>query len=259
MALRTATSRLRLSERTSSRPTTLTLAITQQQCRRPPGAPEGRPDVPHDDVGQGDDGRALAAIGVGVLGFQTLRDGFHVGQRGLQRDAVLEPADSVEPVAAPPEIAAAFGVKRRPELGRLHRGEVKLPRQHSDDDCGIAIQDDRLAEDVLASSVPCLPRAVAEQDRAGRGRAGLRRRWKSRPSTGVTPRVRKKPSLTRAPVAAWAPASVLSLTPLEPKRPERAQDLVELLPVEVVGIGEVALRETSRPSRTPPRAATGSR
>ena len=42
------------------------------------------------------DARALAAIGIGVLLFQLCRDRLHIGQRGLHRDAILEPRYSVE-------------------------------------------------------------------------------------------------------------------------------------------------------------------
>ena len=123
----------------------------EQQSGAPQEHQEGRPDVPDDHVGEGTTAAPWPAIGIGVLGFQSLRDGLHVGLGGLDGDAVLEPADAVEAVAAPPRSQSPCGVKRRPELGRLHGGEVELPWQHSDDDGGIAIQDDRLPQDVRGS------------------------------------------------------------------------------------------------------------
>ena len=214
----------------------------EQQPGSPQQHQQGRPDGSHDHFRQGKHGRALAAVGIGVLGFQPLRNGFHVRQGGLHRDAVLEPAHAVEPMAAPPEIAVALRVKRRPELGRLGGGKVELPRQHSDDDGGIAAEDDRLAQDVRAAPVPRLPRTVAEQDGAGRLEQVLA-------VMEVASEHRRDAEGAEEAIAHPGPGRGLGARlGAQPEARlaehlERAQDLVELLPVEVVGIGKVALRK----------------
>ena len=98
--LRTAISRLRLSERTSSRLVTLTRGDEQQQSRSAEQHQEDRADVADDDFGERCQSGALVAIGIGILLFEAAGDGFHLDSGGLDRDAVLQTADAIEVVAA---------------------------------------------------------------------------------------------------------------------------------------------------------------
>ena len=77
------------------------------------------------DFGQRQHARALTAIGVGILLFQLLRDQLHVRQRGLNRDAILEPRYAEEIVAASPLFALRRKRGARPELrGSAERNET---------------------------------------------------------------------------------------------------------------------------------------
>ncbi len=57
-----------------------------------------------------------------------------------------------------------------PELGGLSGSEVKLSRQHADDDIRSAIESDYAAQHVAFSTVPVLPGRITQQSSARRGR-----------------------------------------------------------------------------------------
>ena len=216
----------------------------EQQSRSPEEDQEGGPDVADDHVGEGRDGRALPAIRIGILGLESGRHGFEVGLRGLDGLAVLEPAHAVEPVAAAPQVAVARGVSGGPELARLRRREMELARQDPDDEGGIPVQDDRLSHDVRVASVPRLPRPVAEQDRA-RSREQVFARLEIPAEDGRDSKRPKEPvAHARAPDGP-SPGVGAEAEPVLVVDLERVEGRVHLLPVEVVGIGEVALRKES--------------
>ena len=48
--------------------------------------------------------------------------------------------------------------------------ELEIARQDTDDDVGLAIEDDRLAEDVRLAAIVLLPRRISQQHRARGGK-----------------------------------------------------------------------------------------
>ena len=77
-APRTASSRFRASERTSSRLTTFTQAINSSSAAPREQRQQNRRKVAEDDFRESFDARALSAIRVGILPFQLMRDGRHL-------------------------------------------------------------------------------------------------------------------------------------------------------------------------------------
>ena len=165
-----------------------------------------------------------------------------VGERRLDRHAVLQPPDAIEPVAAAPLVALAVGVIRHPEFRGLGGREMKLARQDADDGRRHAIEDHRLAEDVDASGVALLPRRVAQERRVRRGREVLA-------DVEITSERRRHPERPKEPIADTRDANRLwpagrregeAVALINVQRLERC---VARLPVEVVGIGQIALRK----------------
>ena len=125
--------------------------------------------------GERDDGPALAAIR-GILLFQLSRDQSDVRVRGLNRDAVPQPRNAVETVAASLRVTGvAAGVQRGPELRIPDGGKMKVSRQHADDGLRIAVERHCLSQNCRISGVPFLPGSVAQHDRARRCRRILAR------------------------------------------------------------------------------------
>ena len=97
--------------------------------RRHPAAPAGSAYVPDDRLVERNHARSLAAIRVRILPLQLLRDRRHIGLRRLDRTPSFKPRDSVEAVAAPPDIAPIVGLKRRPKLSVSSRRKLKTLRE----------------------------------------------------------------------------------------------------------------------------------
>ena len=107
-APRTAISRRRLSERTSSRLDTLTQAITSSNAAPASRDQQNGANVADDHLAQRLDHGALAAIGIGILLLQLRRDRLNLSLSLLDRDAVLQSADTRQAVTASPQVALAF-------------------------------------------------------------------------------------------------------------------------------------------------------
>ena len=159
---------------------------------------------PTDHVLQRGDRRTLLAIGIRILLFELLRDRFQVGQRRLDRHAVLQPPDAVQPMTAASLVALALRMKGRPEFSGLRGREVKVPRQHADDDVGDAVEDDGLAEHVHVSGVPLLPGGIAQQH-------GVRRSRQIFAGTKITAELRRHAERAKEPVADASAADWLRL------------------------------------------------
>src|SRR6185295_19594890 len=72
-------------------------------------------------------------------------------------------------MAASPVGAPAGRMKRSPELRRLSGREMKVSRQHANDDVWSVIQCNRLPQYILFPAVPLLPGGVAQHHGARRG------------------------------------------------------------------------------------------
>ena len=98
----------------------------------------------------GIDGRALTAIGIGILRVRAVgRSPSRSASAARDGHAILQPADSVRSrgsFASDRTPPAACSV--RPELGDAHRSEVKVARQHADDGVRAPVQGHRLAEHI---------------------------------------------------------------------------------------------------------------
>ncbi len=103
-APRTAISRFRLSERTSSRLETFTHAISNSKPAPPSSASRIGRHVPDNRLIERNHARALAAVRVRILPLQLFRNRRHIGLRGLHRDSVFQPRHSIQAVAAAPRV-----------------------------------------------------------------------------------------------------------------------------------------------------------
>ncbi len=199
----------------------------------------------NDRVGQGHHARALIAVGVGVLRFELSGDRLHLGKGSRDRSPILQPAYSVEKVAAAPQVAPARRVKRGPELSAFSRSELKVLRKDADDGVKTRVQGDRPADHVGLRAEAFLPGRVAENHR-------VRRVWQVFPGEEVAAERRHDAQRSKKPVAH-------ARTPDELRargRPQqvtasgvdihRAEHGVEPLPVEIVGIGKVGARNLLR-------------
>ncbi len=244
-AVRTAISRWRLSRRNTaaiSRRRSLTLAIRSN---------EPAPAHQHHQNGANVSGNDIPVRAATDAPWPRLVAGYcfsscwatHVTllKRSRDRDAILKAGHAIETVAASPHIAGAGGVERAPELGGLSGSKVKVAWQHADDDARGAIERNYAAQHVALSSEPLLPGCITQQSRAAARPSRSSPAEKSRPSTGVTPSVRKNPSLTRTARTGSVPAAVLSRKPLRWYTSRELKDAVESLPIEIVGIGKIAL------------------
>ena len=79
---------------------------------------------------------ALVAVGAGILNLELLRNGSHLGLRGLERDAILEPTDGEEIMAAAALLAGAELVNGSPELSAAARRKQEVFREDADDGGG---------------------------------------------------------------------------------------------------------------------------
>src|ERR1017187_1372774 len=68
-------------------------------------------------------------------------------------------------MAASPQDAFAGSLIGDPELRLAHGSEMKLARQHADDDSRLAIQRDHLPQYVALATIAMLPGSVAQQGR----------------------------------------------------------------------------------------------
>ena len=85
---------------------------------------------------------------------------------------------------------------------------MKFTRQYADDDGCIAVQRHGFSEDIGLTAITLLPGGVAQQSGAGRARQIFT--WMEiAPEGRGDASVRKKPSVTRAPLAFSAPEDVL--------------------------------------------------
>ena len=167
--LRTAISRRRLSERTTSRLATFTLAISSSSPGAAQQHQQDRANVAHDHIRQRRHVRALPAIGIGVLTLQLLRDRHNVRRRRLQRYAVLKPRDSIDVVTASPIETTGGRVHRSPELRLAAGREMEIARQHSNHDVRKAVERDGLPQHFAVAAVTLLPRRVAQHNCARGG------------------------------------------------------------------------------------------
>src|ERR1700723_3069138 len=179
-APRTAISRLRLAGRNSRRLDTLTHANNHNTPKPPhPRAAQQHeqdgPDIGNDHFRQRQHTGALIAIVVGILQFQLPRNRLHLGAGHLHRDAILEPSDSVEVVAAAAERALIGSVQRSPELYISSEIELEILRQHSDDGIKNTAESDGFAADIFSSAKPFLPSGVAQNHGSGSARQILAR------------------------------------------------------------------------------------
>src|ERR1700733_756658 len=133
-------------------------------------------------------------------------------------------------------------MKCAPELSGTCGREMKFPRQYADDDARGVVEYDGLTQDIGLPAVTFLPRGVTEHHGAGRGGqifSGIEVSSKKRDNAE-----RAKESVADASGAhrlrssrraKEESASVVNI--------ERIKDRVALLPIQVIEIGKVALRE----------------
>ncbi len=154
-APRTAISCLRPSERKRRRLVTLTQAIrTTIRLRRAEPAISGRMSPTMTSV-RGATAAPWSAIRIGILNFELRRDGFRVGQCGLDRGPVFEASDPIETMAASPDFARIRRVECGPKLRRPGGRKLKYTRKYADDGVGDAVEYYRLSQHVLFSTVRC--------------------------------------------------------------------------------------------------------
>ena len=126
-APRTAISRLRLSERTSSRLATLTQAMISNRSAPPSRSRRIGRMSPSMLSLKRQHGSTLTVVGIGILRRQLLRYRVEVRLRGRNRDAIFQPRDADQVVTAPPLFAAADWLQRRPEVSAAPQRVVRSP------------------------------------------------------------------------------------------------------------------------------------
>jgi hypothetical protein len=113
---------------------------TEQQEQR-------RPQVPHELFMEWPHADAPGFVRVGALLFETLRDELHLRLRLLPRRPRFEPAGHAQDVRSGRRDLVGAQRKRRPEL-RARGVEPDDFRHDTDDLIGLAIQDDRLPDNL---------------------------------------------------------------------------------------------------------------
>ena len=213
----------------------------QQQPSAPQQHEQDRPDIRNDHFRQRQHTGALVTIVFGILQFQLPRNRLHLGAGHLRRNAILEPSDSVEVVAAAAEPALIGSVQRSPELYISSESELETLRQHSDDGIGNAAEGDGFAGDIFSSAKPFLPRGVAQDHGSGSTRQILA-------SIEIAPENRSNPQNMKKTIAHAEPghrfcsggrAQKVAASRVDLQRTEY---MVELLPIEIVGIRKVGMR-----------------
>src|ERR1700733_3763947 len=132
-------------------------------------------------------------------------------------------------------------MQRGPELSRFHGSEVKPLRQHSYDGVGKSLQGHGLPQYVGSSSITLLPCSVAQEDCPGRAEqifAGA----KIASQRGCDAQCAKESVTHRCTLRLLYAPSCLQLKEHVVIGIHRTENGVELLPVEVVKIGEMAAR-----------------
>ena len=167
--------------------------------------------------------------------LQLGRDRLQGGVRRLDADAVREPADAEQVVAAPALAAAVGSAHQRPHLGPAPRREVELLRQHAHDGVGHAAEVRRLPDHARVAPESPHPRPVAQDHRlrlargvfsgeeiaAERGRDAQR----AKEAGADAPAGQELGARRRAEQVALSRHHV-----------ERGQDAGEPFPVEIVGV-----------------------
>ena len=174
-APRTAISRRRLSERTSSKLDTFTHAISSSKPAPASSTSRIGRTSPTITSRQRFDAATLAAIGVGILLLQLRGNRLHFGPGFLDGNPILESATPVRLWQLRRRSQVPFTCKRRPEVRAFCERELKVSWQHADDGVGIATERYRLpdAHPVVRQTISAIRHSSAS--RYGARWAGLRR------------------------------------------------------------------------------------
>ena len=102
-----------------------------------------------------------AAIVLGILLLQSVRDGVHLGLRLLQPNTVLEAADHEVMMFAANGFLLVGPAHGRPHVGIVGHAEIRC--HYSGDEVAGTIQRDVASDDVAIRGEVILPETVAEQ------------------------------------------------------------------------------------------------